>query len=84
MGGSAQYEFYLDPESEESVFAVSKESKGKRADGLVEGFASTFDRPNSSVSWTAMDPSVFGQQLSEGEAREIHPRLFDRLGEAES
>lgn len=79
MGDESKYEFYVDPSSEASVFAVDKETKGVRPDGLVEGFAGTFDRPNSPVSWTTVDPSVLGEEISQEKAREVHPRLFERL-----
>lgn len=77
------YEFYLDPTTEDCVIAVSKETEGKRSDGVVEGFAATFDRPNSSVSWTAIDPSMLGDPIPKEEAREVLSRLFQRLDQPE-
>ena len=45
----------------------------------VEGFASMYDRPNSPVSWVDISPNRLGEKLTEAEARDIHPRLFERL-----
>lgn len=73
------YEFYRDPTTEGCVIAVSQEAEGRRSDGMVEGFAGTFDQPNSSVSWTAIDPAILGDPISEEKARDIHPRLFEHL-----
>ena len=77
MGKEHTYDFYADPDTDQSVFAVSGEME--RPDGMVEGFAAVHDRPNSSVSWTTIHPSLLGDQLSEDKARERHPRLFERL-----
>lgn len=82
MGKEHRYDFYADPDTDQSVFAVSSEIE--RPDGVVEGFASTYDCPNSPVSWTTIHPSLLGNQLSEDEARERHPRLFERLDRDES
>lgn len=41
------YDFYVDPDSEESVFAVSRDLE--RPDGMVEGFASTHETSRRSL-----------------------------------
>lgn len=84
MSSKNDLQFYRNPEQEGSVFAIGKETKKKRGDGLVEGFASTFDRPNSPVDWVSIDPDRLGERIPEEEAREIHPRLFEHLSEVES
>jgi hypothetical protein len=56
MEDEADYEFYTDPDSEENVLGINTESEGKRPDRFVEGFAPTFDRPNSPASWTKIEP----------------------------
>jgi hypothetical protein len=71
--------FYRNPDQEDSAFAVRPESRRRRSDGLVEGFASTFDRPNSPVDWVPIDPARLGEEIPEEEARKLHPRLFERL-----
>lgn len=50
--------------------------------GCYEGMAATFDRANSPVSGTAISPEVLRKRckrISEARAREIHPKLFERL-----
>lgn len=84
MGDESSYEFYVDSGSEGNVLAISTETRRRRPDGLEEGFAATFDHLNSSVSWTKIDPSMLGDSIPEEKAREIHPRLFERLDRPES
>jgi hypothetical protein len=73
----AAYAYYADGKASGCVIAIDPELK--RSDGLHEGYAGTFDRPNSPVSWGAVAPDVLGERLTRSEAKEIHPRLFERI-----
>jgi len=84
MSSEPDLEFHRNPDQERSVFAIGTGTKESRSDGLVEGFASTFDRPNSPVDWISIDPEMLGERVTEEEAREIHPRLFEQIDEDES
>lgn len=46
---------------------------------MVEGFAGTFDQPNSSAGWMAIYLNILGDPIFEEKARDIHPRLFQHL-----
>ena len=70
--------FYRDTSTPGNVIAAGSAT---RSDGLREGYTATYDRPNSPVSWNAFTPSSLGNRLTEDEARELHPRLFDELDE---
>ncbi len=45
----------------------------------LEGFGAVFSRGNSGVCWTGADPSCLGPRIPEAVARQIHPRLFERI-----
>ena len=72
-----RYEYYRDTTTEGCVIAIDPDLT--RPDGLHEGYAGTFDHPNSGVSWNAVAPEVLGERLTTEEAKELHPRLFERM-----
>ena len=78
------YAFYRDATSDGNVIAVDLNVTHSRSElynvNEWEGFAGVFDRPNSPVQWTGGKPQSLGDRLTVEEAREIHPRLFDRIG----
>lgn len=76
--------FYRNPDQEGSVFAVDESSRDVRGDGLVEGYASTFERENSPVDWVPINPEFLGEEITEEEARDIHPKLFEKLDSSAS
>lgn len=77
--------------SDENVIALVKNRAMKTGEGDPEelyrdplsgfftGYAATFFHANSGVSWGSVHSDNLGKRLSEEEAREIHPRLFERL-----
>lgn len=71
------YEYHVDAKADGCVIAIDPTLE--RSDGLHEGYAGTFDRTNSPVSWGAVAPEVLGKQLTRSEAKELHPRLFERI-----
>lgn len=87
------YDFYSDHNAEGNVFAVIKptiENYGSLeianlAGRHPEGFAALFYRPNSPVASTGFSLKYINEsaqnygQITEEEARSIHPKLFERL-----
>jgi hypothetical protein len=74
---ASQYLYFRDATTPGCVVAVDPTMI--RPDGLREGFAGTFPRSNSGVSWGALSDASLGEPLSEAQARAIHPRLFERI-----
>ena len=79
-----EYEFYKDKDSEyDNVLAVAYIDPTvlytKRTGTFYEGLAPTFFHSNSGVHWGCFPEKSLGRQLTEKEAREIHPRLFERI-----
>mgnify|MGYP006434035685 CR=1 FL=1 len=72
-----RYEYYRDTTTDGCVIAIDPDLT--RPDELHEGYAGTFDRANSPVLWEAVAPKVLGERLTVEEAKEIHPRLFERM-----
>lgn len=75
--------FYTDIEAQNvvAVFCEGHTPIVNPANGCYEGMAATFDHADSPVSGTAISPEVLKrcQRISEARAREIHPKLFERL-----
>jgi hypothetical protein len=67
--------FYEDTRTAGNVIAVGP----VRDDGRVEGYRATYEREDSPVSWGAVDRSALGDRLTEPEARDRHPRLFQKI-----
>lgn len=75
-----EYEFYRDTISDhENVVAVAYLNP---FNGEYEGFTPTFYHDNSGVSWGGIPHQALGEKLTEKKAREIHPRLFERIDSA--
>jgi hypothetical protein len=68
--------FFEDRSTPGNVVAVGP----VRDDGRVEGYCSTYERENSPVSWNQIPSDALGDRLTESEAREMHPRLFEKIG----
>ncbi|ABC43993.1 hypothetical protein [Salinibacter ruber] len=45
----------------------------------LEGFGAVFSRDNSGICWTGADLNCLGPRTPEAVARQIHPRLFERI-----
>ncbi|MCS3651085.1 hypothetical protein GGQ08_003062 [Salinibacter ruber] len=45
----------------------------------LEGFGAVFSRDNSGICWTGADLNCLGPRIPEAVARQIHPRLFERI-----
>jgi hypothetical protein len=67
--------FFEDRSTPGNVVAVGP----VRSDGRVEGYCATYDRENSPVSWNQIPRDSLGDRLTEAEAREKHPRLFEKI-----
>jgi hypothetical protein len=70
--------FYLEPGGV-NVFAAWPDNV--TAMGNVEGIGSVFDYADSPVASTAASRSFLNRchRISEAEARQVHPTLFERL-----
>ena len=72
---STDLTFYEDSRTAGNVIAVGP----VRDDGRVEGYRATFERKDSPVSWGAVSTNALGDRLTEAEARDVHPRLFEKI-----
>jgi len=67
--------FYEDTRTPGNVIAVAPAED----DGRVEGYRATYERGDSPVSWGAVSTDALGDRLTEDEARNVHPRLFEKI-----
>jgi hypothetical protein len=74
---ASRYLYFRDATADGCVIALDPTMI--RPDGMREGFAGTFDRPNSGVSWGALADASLGEPVTEAQARALHPALFARI-----
>lgn len=46
---------------------------------LGEGLVPVYSHPNSAVNWGRINLAHVGEEITEAEARTLHPALFERL-----
>ena len=84
MKGVKFYEVFLDRyRRHASGNCLATDGHGKRrSDGTIPCVAATRKEPNSPVGVDAVDPLYLKRhcrQITEKQARKLHPRLFERL-----
>ena len=63
--------YHRDPNTPGNVLAVNPDT--------LEGYAAVHPWPDSPVTWVLIDPALLGEEITEAEARRLHPNLFTAL-----
>lgn len=71
------YRFFRDAVSPGNVLAIDWNIYTKH--GRTEGLVGTYSWPNSTVCWCSVGEDMLRDELTEEEAREIHPEMFEHI-----